>query len=592
MGIRQRLDDINSRISLNQETALDNHDLRPIPKGKRTWKSRDWISMWVSDQYAPATWELGSSLAGLGLPARVAIPLSFFGFLIIGVVMWLAGNIGATYHIPFPVINRSAWGIRGSYFPVFARAFLALMWLTILTYNGGNVVEQMLIALSPRFANMSNAFPESANITSRGLLCFFIYWAIQTPISMIPIGKLKYFFAFKALVCPPAFIAIGIWALVATKGGGPLVRGTLADVEGNKAWACIQGLNIVTTIYCTVSVNISDFTRYSSNAKNTWQQILLVPLTGTIPVACGYFAADACNQLYGVEAWDPATLIRQWGSRPCVFLGGLAFLISTIGVNISANSVSFATDFMSLFPRYLDLKRGALLAALLAVAMTPWNIVNDATAFVNFLGAYGCWLGPISGVMLTDYYLLRRQRLDIRELYKHPEGIYSYTYGLNLRAYLAFLVAFVPNVPGFVNAINPKAISHDTPTYRFNWYFGFSVASMVYYLTCRFILPLPANSLIDEAVYPDDLDASPDGFEQGKECSHNGPSMEESNVGRYRAKVKRLFLSTPKAEVDRDEDDGVYSDQSSGSATPDLKLHSHGSQVITNIDLADKKGFR
>lgn len=486
-------------LRLSQETALDNHDLKPVPPAQRTWRAVDWISYWISDQFAPATWQLGASMAASGVTARAAIPAIFFGFFFVGLVMWGAGVIGATYHVSFPVINRAPWGIYGSLFPVAARAFLALMWLSILTLTGGDLTEQLLIALSPRFKNMGNSLPEGANITSRTLLCFFIFWLVQTPITMIPVAKLKFFFRFKALVCPPAFVAIGIWALVKTHGGGPLVRGPVTA----GAWPIVAAFNAATTIYCTVAVNISDFTRFSKSAKGTWQQVLLLPITGTIPCACGFFAADAALVLYGEAAWAPADLVSLWGSRAWTFFGALIFLIATIGVNISANAISFATDAMSVAPAFIDIRRGCALAAVLAVAITPWNLVNSAQGFLNFLSAYGCWLGPISGICLVDYYLLRKQRLDVRQMYMHP-GIYSYgRYGINPRAYVAFAVAFVPNLPGFINAINPK-VHLDVPIYNFNWYFGITVAAVVYWVLCKWIWKLPKESLVDEAVYPDE----------------------------------------------------------------------------------------
>lgn len=503
MGIlqrRPRLTLTKPRLRLSQETALDNHDLRPVPPSARTWTSIDWISYWISDQFAPATWQLGASMAATGVTARAAIPTVFFGFLCVGFVMWAAGVIGATYHVAFPVINRAPWGIYGSLFPVVARAFLALMWLSILTVTGGNLTEQLLISLSPRFANMENRLPEGANITSRGLLCFFVYWVVQTPITMIPVAKLKFFFRFKAMVVPPAFVAIAIWALVKTKGGGELVRGPVTAGP----WPIIVALNAATTIFCTLAVNIADFTRFSKTSKTTWQQVLLLPITGTIPCACGFFAADAALALYGEAAWDPAKLVSLWNNRAGTFFGALIFLIATIGVNISANAISFATDAMSICPSFIDIRRGCALAAVLAVAITPWNLVNSAQGFLNFLGAYGCWLGPISGICLVDYYLLRRQRLDVRQLYIHPNGRYSYgRWGVNPRAYIAFMVAFVPNLPGFINAINPK-VDLDVPIYRFNWYFGITVGAVVYGVLCGYLWPLPSESLVEEAVYPDE----------------------------------------------------------------------------------------
>ncbi|KAI3487760.1 hypothetical protein L1887_48241 [Cichorium endivia] len=159
---------------------------------------------------------------------------------------------------------------------------------------------------------------------------------------------------------------------------------------------------------------------------------------------------------------------------------------------------------MSVCPAFIDIRRGCALAAVLAVALTPWNLVNSAQGFINFLGAYGSWLSPISAIGLVDYYILRRGKLDIRQLYVHPNGIYSYgKWGINPRAYIAFTVAFVPNLPGFINAINP-AVNLDVPIYRFNWYFGITVAALTYGVLCKYIWPLPQGSILDEAVYPDE----------------------------------------------------------------------------------------
>lgn len=486
------------QLRLSQETALDNHYLKPIPPKRRTWRAIDWISYWISDQFAPATWHLGASMAATGVTARTAIPAVFLGFLCVGFVMWAARVIGATYHIAFPVIIRAPWGIY--LFPVAARAFLALMWLSIFTVTGGHLTKQLLICLSPRFANIPNHLPDGANITSSGLLCFFMFWLVETAITMIPVDKLKWLFRFKADICPPALIAIGVFRLYRTHGGGQLVRGPVTA----GAWPIIVGLNAATTIYCTVAVNIADFTRFCKSVKPTWQQVLLLPITGTIPCACGFFVADYALTLHGEAAWDPAKLIGLWESRAWTLCGALVFLIATIGVNISANAISFATDAMAVCSAYIDIHRGCLIAGILAVFITPWNLVNSAQGFLNFLGAYGCWLGPISGISLVDYYLLGRQILDVQQLYKHPHGIFSYgKLGIHPRAYIAFATAFFPNLPGFINAINPS-ISLVVPIYSFNWYFGFAVASVVYGLLCKHVWPLPKESLLDKAVYADE----------------------------------------------------------------------------------------
>ncbi|KAJ7574880.1 cytosine-purine permease [Mycena floridula] len=502
---------IDDRIRLEpgekeNSTRWSNHDLKPVPKHLRTWNAWDFVTYWTSDQFAPGNWSLGSSLVLLGLTARQAIPITFFGFFIMGFVICLQSRAGAVYHVPFPVLNRSVYGMYGSYFPIAARSMLSLMWLSILTFGAGNITGIMIGAIWPSFNHLHNSLPLSANITSRQLISLFIFWIIQTPLSLIPISKIKWLFAFKAVLVPPTFIAIAIWGIVMSHGGGDIVQ-KKSMVTGNFGWAIVTGLNIITGFYSTLSVNVPDFSRYAKRPASTWSQLVAIPVTGTVPVACAYMTTSACLQLYGVETWDPASVIALWDSRAAQFFAGFSFLVATVSVNISANSVSFATDMMALCPRYVNLFRGGILAAVLAIAITPWNIVASAPAFYKFLGAYAVWLGPIVGVSVVDFYLIKKQKLDIRELYK-GHGIYSYTWGMNWRAYTAFLCGFMPNFPGFINAINPNIPNGNPVTYHFAWLFGFTTAFTVHYLLST-IFP-PKTALIEEAVYPDDLDtASP-----------------------------------------------------------------------------------
>lgn len=155
-----------------------------------------------------------------------------------------------------------------------------------------------------------------------------------------------------------------------------------------------------------------------------------------------------------------------FGSRAAQFFAALGFWVATIGVNISANSISFATDITSLFPRYLTIFRCSILAGLLCWITNPWRIVTDAPTFYNFLGAYPCFLAPVATILATDFYLVKKGKVDVRQFYE-PRGIYSYFYGFNLRAIGAWICAFAPNLPSFAHAVDP----HNPNVQPFTYFF-------------------------------------------------------------------------------------------------------------------------
>ncbi|GAA5899926.1 uncharacterized protein JCM6883_006035 [Sporobolomyces salmoneus] len=506
-------------------TRWSNKDLDPVPQAHRTWSALDVCSYWNSDQFAPATWDLGSALVGLGLTLKQAVPISFFAFFCIGVVLSLNGRIGALTHCSFPVCARAPFGMVGAYIPIIVRSILALLWLVILTYQGGNVVAVMLGSIWPSFNRIENTLPEGLGITTQSLVGFLLLWLVQAPLACIPIHKIKIFFSIKAWISIVAFIAFFVWSLVVTKGKGQLISGAMDSSKfpgGSRAWAIISGINTVVGLYSTVSVNISDFSRFSRSPKANHWQILAVPVTGTIPIAIAILCAEAAQQNYGVSIYDPASLCALFDSRAARFFSSFAWVVMTIGVNLSANQLSFATDVTSLMPRYITILRGSIFASILCWATCPWKIVTDAPSFLAFLSAYPVFLAPIATIMFIDFYLVRKERVDVRELYE-PQGTYRYTYGVNWRPFLAWILALAPNLPAFAHAIDPSNPDVQPYTYRFSWFFS-TFASAILYLAINFFFP-PTSSLIEEAVY----DISETEFDVGSEEGVEGTSEKKKD---------------------------------------------------------------
>ncbi|GAA6021271.1 hypothetical protein JCM10207_002599 [Rhodosporidiobolus poonsookiae] len=308
------------------------------------------------------------------------------------------------------------------------------------------------------------------------MIGFAILFVFQAPLGCIPVVRLRWFFIIKAWITGIGFFALFVWAMVVTKGKGFLFQGNFDDSltpYGSRAWACIATLNAITGLYSTVSI---------------WSQALAVPITGTIPIAVAICCAEAAKQKYGVTIYDPASLCAVFDSRAAQFFSAFC----------CANSISFATDITSIFPRYLTIFRCSVLAGILCWATNPWHIVTDAPSFVSFLGAYPVFLAPVATILATDFFVVRRGKVDVRQLYE-PKGIYSYFYGVNFRAIAAWIFAFAPNLPSFAHAVMPSNPNPQPYTYMFSWYFS-TATSFFWYLLINKLFP-PHSSFVDEAVY-------------------------------------------------------------------------------------------
>jgi len=253
---------------------------------------------------------------GIGFTARQAIPICFFGFLICGGVIGLTSRIGAMYHVPFPVIARVSFGMWGCIPAILVRTFVALMWTAITTVQGGGYLQNMITAIWPSYNNFPNALPESANITSGALLMVFIYWFIQTGVSMLPMWRLRWFFAFKAIVVPPCFLALFIWGAVVTHGGGPLVTGPVILTTGmNTGWSAMEALNDIIGLFSSLAVNMPDFGRFSKYENAGYSQFIFLPLLGTLGALAPIFVTSAAEYLWGEYIWFMPAVIAKFDSR-------------------------------------------------------------------------------------------------------------------------------------------------------------------------------------------------------------------------------------------------------------------------------------
>lgn len=282
----------------------------------------------------------------------------------------------------------------------------------------------------------------------------------------------------------------------------------------------------------------ADFSRYS-RVSVKWQIVYVpfLPLVFTFIAFIGIAASSAGAVKYGELNWDPIALISHWDNRACRFFGAFSFALAALGVNISANSLSAANDLTALFPRFVNIRRGQLICAVVAWALVPWKILKSAGSFLNFMAAYAVFLGPIAAIMVTDFWLIHKRKYDTLALYQ-PHGIYRYNHGWNWRAIVAFFVGVAPNMPGFINSINPNIeVGVGARPYHFGWFLGFAVTSVVHVVLSMFVVP-PRETFIEKALLPDEIYVQNGIFDEGMSLEGSGSAEEGTQREKFGLKAR------------------------------------------------------
>ncbi|KAI1432573.1 NCS1 nucleoside transporter [Xylaria sp. CBS 124048] len=488
-----------------------NRDMDPTPIEEQTWGIWSIIAYWATDVMNLAVFQTASAVLAVGLSWREAIPIMFVGNFVIAIPIVLNGALGSELHIPFSVAATSSFGYYLRYFPIVSRAILGMFWLGIQSVNGSQCITIILRSWAPSYNDIPNHVPESTGITTQGFISFFIFWLVQLPLLLIHPTKLKPLFWIKMIVVPVSTLALLGWAVHKAGGGGQIFQ-QRATVSGSQyAFLWLSSMSSVSGVWATLSVNIPDFTRYAKGSKGQFIQLPAMPIIFTLCGAIGIVTTSAVRVFTGQELWNPLDIITLWlsygpGGRAAAFFVALSWFIGQVGTNITANCISAANDLTVLFPRWINIRRGCFIAAVISCwALVPWKILASASTFLAFLGGYAALIGPMAGIMATDYWLVKKQCIDLPALY-NPAGRYRYTAGCNWRAVVAFIVPVAPLLPGLALAISGPAVIHVSSgianLYTFNWLFGF-VTSIFLYALLNFFFPAK-ETLIQETVW--DLD--------------------------------------------------------------------------------------
>ena len=424
----------------------------------------------------------------------------WIGYAIAACFVVMTGRIGATYHISFPVVSRASFGIWGALWPVFNRAAMACIWYGVQAWIGGECVTLMISAIWPSYARLHNGIPNSGT-TTKNFLSFFIFWLCSLPAIWFPVHKIRHLFTVKSFVVPTAGVSFFIWAIVRAHGIGPIVHQPAKARGSQLAWGMVSGVMSAIANFATLIVNDPDFARFARKPKDAlWSQLITIPAGFALTSFIGIIVSSSSTVIFGEPIWNPLNLLQSFlnegthSNRAGVFFIAFAFALAQLGTNIAANSVSAGTDMTALLPRYLNIRRGGYICALVGLVMCPWNLLSSSNNFTTYLSAYSVFLSSIAGVIISDYYVVRRGYLQIKDLYSAKRSSpYYFWFGFHWRGYTAYIAGILINIVGFVGAIGKPVPAGANYIYRLNFFCGFIVAGATYWLLCKFS-PVPATS--------------------------------------------------------------------------------------------------
>ncbi|KAJ7267010.1 permease for cytosine/purines, uracil, thiamine, allantoin-domain-containing protein [Mycena haematopus] len=494
MGLLQHLEVAHEPGLSHAQLFLTNEDLQPVPEGKRTWAGFNFFAFWVADSFNVNTWMIVSSMVQLGLSWWQAWICVWLGYGIVSPFIVLNARPGAVFHVTFPVVARTSFGLYGSLWTTFNRAAMACIWYGVQASIGGSCMLVMLRAMWPSVNNIPNHLPASSGTTTKDFMCFFLFWLISLPAIWFPIHQIRHLFTVKSIVAPTAGITFFIWCIVKAKGVGPIIRQPSTLHGSDLAWAMVSSLMSCISNMATLVTNAPDFaSRAKTPSAALLPQLISVPVNFSLVSFIGIIVSSSSVTIYGEAVWSPIDLLGKFlddspshATRFGVWFISASFIIAQPRTNISANSVSAGCDLTALFPRFINIRRGGYVAAIVGLCMLPWNLLKSSNSFTSYLSAYSVFLSSIAGVMITEYYLIRKGHYRVADLYHNRrDGWYWYTYGINFRAYAAYIAGILINVVGFAGATGRTVPLAATRIYEMSFFTGFGVSALTYWLLTR-----------------------------------------------------------------------------------------------------------
>jgi len=489
--LRDDFEELHEDVS---SSPLWNRDLAPTTINERTWSTWNIAALWIGMSVVITTYTLAGGFIEAGMTWWQAMITILLGNCIVLIPMVLNAHAGTKYGVSFPVLARASFGTKGANVPAILRAVVACGWFGIQTWIGGTAIDALLSAFWGGWAGLD------ATIAGNPLhtwLSFFLFWIIQVVIILKGIEGIKHLESWSAPVLLIGGSVLLWWAVNEAGGIGMVLSGVTA-LQKQRAdfWSIFPGaLTASVGYWATLSLNIPDFTRYAKSQRSQMLgQALGLPTTMTAFAFIGVAVTSATVIIYGEAIPDPVKLIQKFESVWVIFFAMIVIFAAQLSTNMAANVVSPSNDFSNLNPRRISYVAGGLITAVIGILMMPWQLMSSMGAYIfTWLIGYSGLMGAIGGILICDYFVIRRKHLELAELFK-TDGIYSYDGGFNWRAIASLVVAIAPVVPGFLRAATTPGgqvadLNFFDTLYVYSWFVTFGIGFLLYYVLMNLMPP-------------------------------------------------------------------------------------------------------
>jgi NCS1 family nucleobase:cation symporter-1 len=453
---------------------LYNRDLAPTERKNRPWKAYNVFALWGNDVHSLGNYTFAIGLFALGLGAWQILLTFVIGSILIFLLLTLSSFVGEKTGVPFPVLSRIAFGISGAQVSALLRGIVAIVWFGIQTYLASVVLRVLLLAIAPSWKPLDqNSF---LGLSTLGWVSFIALWILQVVIVTYGMRTVRRYLAFAGPIILTTMLALAVWMFI--RAGGSIATSTHHPLTGGAMWGHIfSGAALWVVIYGTFVLNVCDFTRSVRDRKSIVKGNLVgIPANMIFFAIIVFVLAGAQFKINGRIITSPSDIVQNIPNTLLLILAALALIVMTVAVNLLANFVAPIYMMVNLLPKKLNFGRAGILCAIIGLVILPWNLYDSPTVINYFLGGLGAVLGPVFGVIMVDYWLVRRTRVNIPDLYTDKSsGEYHYRSGFNLRAFAAL-------VPAALVALVLALVPLFAPVAGFSWFIGAGLAAVLYFI--------------------------------------------------------------------------------------------------------------
>ena len=464
-------------VIVGAHPRLYNHDLAPTAPEGRTWGVFSLVAMWMSDVHSVGGYTFAASLFFLGLTGWQVLISMLVGIMAVYFLMNLIGRPSLRYGIPFPVVARISFGVMGANLAAIVRGVVGIVWYGVQTYFASKAVQVLIITLVPSAGDLTHN--SIVGLSTLAWLSFLFMWCFQLVIFLSGMERIRRFIDFCGPVVYVVMFAMAIWILWQS-GFSSLALQLSPPAASNSATLGVMAnaAMLIVAYFSALLLNFGDFARFGKNESAMKMGNLLgLPVNFLVFSIITVIVTAGTLKVFGQAIMDPILIVEKIGNPFVVIIGSITFIVATMGINIVANFVSPAYDISNLAPERINFRMGGLITSILSVLVCPWLFVASPSAITLFVSIFGSVLGPMFGIMIADYYLVKRQIVAVEDLYTlSPEGSFNYDGGWNHKALIALAVSGVLSIG--LSLLGAYGVIFNVGDW--GWLIGASAGALVY----------------------------------------------------------------------------------------------------------------